>query len=153
MERFDWSCAYCHQGRHVKIPYYRSNVQILGLFLIDREQFHHQGALRVNCIVGSDWSRAVTWPMTSQIICLNLHNYTLLRWNCRQRALRFCRRFWWVESSHVTYDVTHTLRACCAWAPVFVLLPCSFAMIRSPEGAATSQMCRGFWWVERRHVT
>ena len=32
-----------------------------------------------------------------------------------------------------------------------VLLPCCFAMIRSPEGAATSQLT--FWWVESRHVT
>ena len=37
MERSDWSCAYCRQGI---MPYYRSNV---GLFLIGREQFHHQG--------------------------------------------------------------------------------------------------------------
>ena len=45
------------RGRHVKIPYHRSNV---GHFLIGREQFHRQGALQVNCVDGSDWSRAVT---------------------------------------------------------------------------------------------
>ena len=43
MERSDWSCAYCRQGAPRYNPYYRSTVQILGLFLIDREQFHHQG--------------------------------------------------------------------------------------------------------------
>ena len=43
MERSDWSCAYCRQGRHGIISYYRSNVQILGKHLIGREQFHHQG--------------------------------------------------------------------------------------------------------------
>ena len=31
----------------MKIPYYRSNVEILGKHLIGREQFHHQGAPRV----------------------------------------------------------------------------------------------------------
>ena len=49
MERSDWSCTYCRQGRHGIIPYYRSNEEILGHFMIGREQFHHQGALRVNC--------------------------------------------------------------------------------------------------------
>ena len=51
MERSDWSRAFHHQGRHVKIPYYRSNV---GHFLIGRWQFHRQGALQVNCVDGSD---------------------------------------------------------------------------------------------------
>ena len=42
------------RGRHVKIPYYRSNVQILELFLIGREQFHHQGAPRVIPIIAPE---------------------------------------------------------------------------------------------------
>ena len=48
------------RGRHGTIPYYRSNWHILGKHLIGREQFHRQGALHVNCVDGSDWSRAVT---------------------------------------------------------------------------------------------
>ena len=48
------------RGRHGIISYYRSNEQILGKHLIGREQFHHQGALRVKCVDGSDGSRAVT---------------------------------------------------------------------------------------------
>ena len=64
MERSDWSCAYCRQGAPREIPDYRSNVEH---FLIGRKHFHHQGALRVNYVDGSDWSRAVTWPMTSQL--------------------------------------------------------------------------------------
>ena len=48
------------RGRHMKIPYYRSNEEILGHFLIGREQFHYQGAPRGNCVDGSDWSREVT---------------------------------------------------------------------------------------------
>ena len=46
--------------RHGIIPYYRSTEEILGLFLIGREQFHHQVALEINCVDGSDWSRVVT---------------------------------------------------------------------------------------------
>ena len=42
------------RGRHGIIPYYRSNVEILGKHLIGRQQFHHQGAPRGNCIDGSD---------------------------------------------------------------------------------------------------
>ena len=61
MERSHWSCASYRQRRHRLIPYYRSNE---GHFLIGREQIHHQGALQVNSIDGSDWSRAVTGPMT-----------------------------------------------------------------------------------------
>ena len=48
------------RGRHVKIPYYRSNEQIFVKHWIGREQFHRQGALQVNRIDGFDWSRAVT---------------------------------------------------------------------------------------------
>ena len=44
----------------MKIPYYHQNVEVLGLILIGREQFHHQGAPRGNSVDGSDWSRAVT---------------------------------------------------------------------------------------------
>ena len=57
MERSDWSCAYCRQGRHGIIPYYRSNEEILGHFLIGREQFQRYRSI---CVDGSDWSRAVT---------------------------------------------------------------------------------------------
>ena len=60
MERSDWSKAFHPRGRHGVIPYYRSNEQILGLFLIGQEQFHRQEALQVNCVDGSDRSRAVT---------------------------------------------------------------------------------------------
>ena len=48
------------RGRHFIIPYYRSNEEILELFLIGREHFHHQWAPLGNCVDGSDWSRAVT---------------------------------------------------------------------------------------------
>ena len=48
--------SFTSRGRHVKIPYYRLNVQILGLFLIGREQFHRLVALQVNCVDGFDSS-------------------------------------------------------------------------------------------------
>ena len=60
MERSDWSRAVSPPGAPCEIPYNRSNVQILGKHLIGREQFHRQEALRVNCVDGSDWSRAIT---------------------------------------------------------------------------------------------
>ena len=143
-----------------------SNEEILGLILIGREQFHHQGALRVNCVDGSDWSRAVTWPMTSQLICMNLHKlhsfvvkpspegatcrpilsplrhcFAVILSGCATGQV--CRRFWLVESRHVTYDVT-VPHLHITW-PLYggchlVLLPCCFAMIRSPGGAATTSL-------------
>ena len=116
-------------------------------------------ALRVKCVDGSDWSRAVTWPMTSQfLICISRDLsmeatilfccHVVLRWYGHQEAL--LQR----HSSSFAYDNT-VPHLHITW-PLYggrhlVLLPCCFAMIRSPEGAATSQLT--FWWVESRHVT
>ena len=71
-------------------------------------------------------------------------------------TVQLCRRIWLVESRHVTYDVTPP-HLHITW-PIYggchlVLLLCCFAMIRSPGGAATSQICRRFSLVESSHVT
>ena len=45
MKRSDWSRAVKPPGAPRVIPYYRSNVEILGLFLIGREQSRHSFAV------------------------------------------------------------------------------------------------------------
>ena len=149
MERSDWSCAYCHQGAPRENTLLSFKCADFGPLSDWSRAVSPPGG--VNCIVGSDWSRAVTWPMMSQLICINLHKLHPFAVKLSPESATIVSTV--LMRSHVIYDVTHVLRACCASEPVFVLLPCCFAMIRLPKGAATSQMCRRFWWVEIRHVT
>ena len=103
-------------------------------------------ALRVKCVDGSNGSRAVTWPMTSQfLICISRDLsmeaailfccHVVLRWYSHQEAL--LQRH---SSSHVTL-----LRSYCWW-PLYggchlVLVPCCFAMIPSPGALRVKVKC------------
>ena len=72
------------RGRHGIIPYYRSNVQILGKHLICRDQFHNQGAPQGN-------------PLLSPL----KHCFTVIL-SPEGATGQVCRRFWLVESSFTT---------------------------------------------------
>ena len=116
--------------------------------LVLRWYLHQKALLRVKCVDGSDWSRAVTWPMTSQLLTYYLKrgdfwalfcDDTIARGCYRSRSrsknLRFWVSIWLVESSLVIL-----LRTYCWW-PLdggchLVLLPCSFVLIRLSHGVA-----------------